>query len=116
MGAGGVLGRAHSGFYDHLWRGEIDQARACGAIDRLVMTEWYTPELVGRFGSNPAILKSAFNIRGIAVGAVRAPLLPLSPDDEAKVRATFDRIAAMPGQLPAAGLRAGQAAPTQFHT
>jgi dihydrodipicolinate synthase/N-acetylneuraminate lyase len=75
MGAGGVLGRDHPDFYNKLWAGDIEGARACGANDRVLMKEWYTPELVGRFGSGPAILKAGFAARGVPAGRVRPPLI-----------------------------------------
>ncbi|RYD60087.1 MAG: dihydrodipicolinate synthase family protein [Sphingomonadales bacterium] len=74
MGAGGVLGRVQPGFYDNLWAGDIEAARECGRKDRVLMAEWYTPELVGRFGSGPAILKAALDVQGVPGGSVRPPL------------------------------------------
>lgn len=75
MGAGGVLGRDHPDFYNKLWAGDLDGARACGANDRVLMEKWYTTDLVGRFGSGPAILKAGFAARGVPAGRVRPPLL-----------------------------------------
>lgn len=92
MGAGGVLGRLHAGFYDHLWAGEIAAARECGRKDRVIMEEWYTQDLVGRFGSGPAILKAAFTLRGIPAGHVRRPLRDVSPQDREKIRDTLVRL------------------------
>ena len=89
MGAGGVLGRAQSGFYDKLWAGDIDGARECGLKDRVLMREWYTPELVGRFGSGPAILKAAMDAQGLPGGPVRAPLLPVTEADREKIAQTL---------------------------
>lgn len=89
MGAGGVLGRVQPNFYNYLWAGEIDAARACGAKDRVIMEAWYTPELVGRFGSGPAILKAALKARGLPVGHVRAPLRDVAPADAVQIRQTL---------------------------
>jgi 4-hydroxy-tetrahydrodipicolinate synthase len=89
MGAGGVLGRQQSGFYDKLWAGDIDGARACGLKDRVLMREWFTPELVGRFGSGPAILKAALDAQGLPGGPVRAPLLNVSAADREKIAETL---------------------------
>jgi 4-hydroxy-tetrahydrodipicolinate synthase len=83
MGAGGVLGRDQPDFYNHLWAGDIDAARACGARDRVILDNWYTPDLVGRFGSGPAILKAAFAAIGQQLGGVRAPLIDV--DDAARL-------------------------------
>ncbi|MFT3964368.1 MAG: dihydrodipicolinate synthase family protein [Sphingobium sp.] len=95
MGAGGVLGRIQSGFYDNLWKGDIDAARACGRKDRALMEQWYTPELVGRFGSGPAILKAALNARGVPGGHVRPPLLDVSAEHEEQIRATLRSLGAL---------------------
>lgn len=92
MGAGGVLGRFHADFYNHLWAGDIDAARECGRKDRVLMEEWYTQELVGRFGSGPAILKAAFNLRGIPAGHVRRPLIDVSAQDRESIRGTLARL------------------------
>jgi len=92
MGAGGVLGRNQTGFYDKLWAGDIDGARACGLKDRVLMKEWYTPELVGRFGSGPAILKAALDALGLPGGPVRRPLLPVSAADRESIAATLRKL------------------------
>jgi dihydrodipicolinate synthase/N-acetylneuraminate lyase len=89
MGAGGVLGRIQPDFYNHLWTGEIDEARRCGAKDRVILDAWYTPDLRGMFGSGPAILKSAFNALGLPGGHVRPPLRDVSAADAAKIRETL---------------------------
>ncbi|ARS27302.1 dihydrodipicolinate synthase family protein [Sphingomonas sp. KC8] len=89
MGAGAVLGRVHPDFYNHLWAGEIEAARACGAKDRVILDAWYTQDLVGRFGSGPAIMKAALNAQGLPGGHVRAPLLDVSPEDAARIRETL---------------------------
>lgn len=89
MGAGGVLGHTQPGFYDNLWAGDIEAARACGQKDRVLMTEWYTPELVGRFGSGPAILKAALDARGVPGGPVRPPLRIVAADDRVRIAGTL---------------------------
>ena len=92
MGAGGVLGRYQPDFYNHLGAGEIEKARQCGRMDRVLMKEWYTPDLVGKFGSGPAILKAALDARGLPGGHVRAPLLDICEEDREKVRRTLDEL------------------------
>ncbi|SMF61903.1 dihydrodipicolinate synthase family protein [Allosphingosinicella indica] len=89
MGAGAVLGRTHPDFYNHLWAGDIDAARECGRRDRVILDEWYTPELVGRFGSGPAILKAALNAQGLPGGHVRPPLRDVTAQDAARIRETL---------------------------
>ena len=92
MGAGAVLGHIQPDFYNHLWAGEIDEARACGALDRVIMDEWYTKDLVGHFGSGPAIMKAALNVQDLPGGKVRPPLLDVSAEGEAKIRSTLTRL------------------------
>ncbi|MXO67035.1 dihydrodipicolinate synthase family protein [Altericroceibacterium endophyticum] len=92
MGAGGVLGHHQPDFYNHLWAGEIDAARQCGCMDRVLMKEWYTPDLVGKFGSGPAILKAALDARGLPGGHVRAPLLDIGEEGRADIRATLTKL------------------------
>lgn len=94
MGAGGVLGRIQPEFYENLWSGNIAAARSCGLKDQVLMTEWYTPELVGRFGSAPAILKAALDARGLPGGPVRPPLRNVAHDDRARIAATLQKIGA----------------------
>lgn len=89
MGAGGVLGRVHPDFYNNLWAGKIDEARACGLKDRLILDDWYTPELTGRFGSGPAVLKAALNLQGLPGGRVRAPLRDVADEYLDEIRKTL---------------------------
>lgn len=89
MGAGGVLGRTQPDFYNHVWAGDFEAARACGRQDRVIMDAWYTSELVGRFGSGPAILKAALNIQGLPGGYVRRPLLDVREADLERIRETL---------------------------
>jgi 4-hydroxy-tetrahydrodipicolinate synthase len=95
MGAGAVLGRVHADFYNHLWAGNLDAARACGAKDRVIMEQWYTTDLVGRFGSGPAILKAGLTARGIPAGFVRPPLRDVAAEDRIKIRATLLELGAI---------------------
>lgn len=89
MGAGAVLGRVHADFYNHLWAGDIAAARACGVMDRVIMDAWYTRDLVGRFGSGPAILKAALSARDLPAGHVRKPLRDVSAAAAAEIRGTL---------------------------
>lgn len=89
MGAGGVLGRAQPDFYNHVWAGDFESARDCGRQDRVIMDAWYTKDLVGRFGSGPAILKAALNVQGLPGGHVRRPLLDVTAEDLESIRATM---------------------------
>lgn len=89
MGAGAVLGRVHADFYNNLWAGDIEAARQCGRKDRVILDEWYTQDLVGRFGSGPAILKAALNAQGLPGGHVRPPLRDVSAEDAVRIRETL---------------------------
>lgn len=89
MGAGGVLGHIQPDFYNHLWAGDIDAARECGRKDRVILDNWYTPDLRGQFGSGPAILKAALNVQGLPGGYVRPPLRDVSSQDVDKIRQTL---------------------------
>lgn len=89
MGAGGVLGRTLPDFYNNLWAGDIEAARLCGRKDRAILEQWYTPQLIGRFGSGPAIMKAALNLQGLPGGFVRAPLLDVGEDGLETIRATL---------------------------
>jgi 4-hydroxy-tetrahydrodipicolinate synthase len=89
IGSGGVLGRDHPAFFEHVWAGELDAARACGARDRALMTAWFRPDYGPRFGSSQAIMKAALDLRDVPGGHVRPPLLPLTADERERVRATL---------------------------
>jgi dihydrodipicolinate synthase/N-acetylneuraminate lyase len=102
MGAGGVLGRFQSGFYDHLWRGEVDAARACGAKDRVLMAEWFTPQLTGKFGSGAAILKAALNAQGVPGGRTRPPFIDVNEADVERIRQTLVSLGRIDPAEPAA--------------
>lgn len=89
MGAGGVLGRIQPDFYNNLWAGDIQAARECGRKDRLILDDWYTPELTGRFGSGPAVLKAALNLQGLPGGHVRVPLRDVAEESLEEIRKTL---------------------------
>src|SRR5581483_7268568 len=89
IGAGGVLGADHPGFFDHVWAGEHEAAIACGERDRALFEAFWEPDFSPRFGSQFAILKAALDLRGVPGGHVRPPLLPLTADEVERVRATL---------------------------
>jgi 4-hydroxy-tetrahydrodipicolinate synthase len=92
MGAGAVLGRDHPDFYNHLWRGDLTAALSCGARDQVIMAEWFTPTLVGRFGSAQAILKEALNAQALPGGFPRPPILELPASGRELVSATLRKL------------------------
>ncbi len=92
MGAGGVLGREHPDFFNALWEGDLERARALGERDTTLMRAWFTPGYTGRFGAAQAIFKEALNQQGLPGGYTRTPLLPLSEAGVGKVRETLTEL------------------------
>ena len=89
MGAGGVLGRSQPGFYDRLWAGDAAGAVEIGKADRVLMRDWFTTSLTGKFGSAQAILKAALNAQGLPGGYPRPPILPLDAEAQGAVEETL---------------------------
>lgn len=89
MGAGAVLGWRQPEFFNALWRNDRKTAAEMAKLDRILMEAWFTPELIGRFGSAQAILKAALNVQGLPGGYPRAPILPLGPSGIESVRNTL---------------------------
>jgi dihydrodipicolinate synthase/N-acetylneuraminate lyase len=96
MGAGGVLGADHPGFWDAVADGDRERALALGARDRVLMERWFGPDYGGRFGSAQAIMKAALRMRGVPAGTVRPPLLELEPAELAIVEATLRELGIEP--------------------
>ena len=93
IGAGGVLGRIQPDFYNKLWAGDLAGARACGAKDCKVLEDWYTPELIGRHGSAPAVMKTGLMLRGVPIlNHVRPPLMDVRPEDIPAIRRTLEDV------------------------
>ncbi|GAA3514899.1 dihydrodipicolinate synthase family protein [Actinocatenispora rupis] len=92
MGAGGVLGADHPGFFRAVAAGDLDTARQLGARDRVLMDAWFGADYGARFGNAPAILKYALRRRGVPGGHVRPPLLPLTADEQKRVADTLDSL------------------------
>lgn len=89
MGAGGVLGSDHPEFFNAVWEGDIDTARAMGKRDQTYMQAWFKPDYTGRFGSAQAIFKEALNQQGLPGGYPRPPILPLCEEGVQQVKATL---------------------------
>ncbi|SCL70755.1 4-hydroxy-tetrahydrodipicolinate synthase [Micromonospora citrea] len=96
MGAGAVLGADHPDFFRALRAGDLDRARVLGARDRVIMEDWFGPDYGARFGNAQAIMKYALTLRGVPAGHVRAPLLPLTPAEQDRVRATMTQLDLLP--------------------
>ena len=86
-----ILGRIQPDFYNKLWSGDIDGARRCGAKDCKLLEAWYTPELIGRHGAAPAVMKTGLMLRGVPMrNHVRAPLMDVRPEDIPAIRRTLE--------------------------
>jgi dihydrodipicolinate synthase/N-acetylneuraminate lyase len=91
IGAGGVLGRTQPDFYNKLWSGDVDGARECGAKDCKLLEAWYTPELIGRHGAAPAVMKTGLMLRGVPMrNHVRAPFMDVRPEHVPAIRRTLE--------------------------
>jgi 4-hydroxy-tetrahydrodipicolinate synthase len=97
MGAGAVLGSAQPGFFEAIWAGDTEKARALGDLDAAVMRDWFRPDYTGRFGSAQAIFKAALNLQGLPGGIPRRPILPLDEAGVAAVRDTLVRVGRLDG-------------------
>jgi dihydrodipicolinate synthase/N-acetylneuraminate lyase len=96
IGGGGVLGRDHPDYFNRLWAGEIDRARACGDRDRRFFEFSMHPDFSPKFASAQAIMKEALNVQGVPGGYPRPPYLPLDDVERERVRAfmsELDRVA-----------------------
>src|SRR6218665_2326528 len=84
--------------------GDKAGALVLGKRDRVLMKAWFNQDFAGRFGSAQAILKTALRLRGVPAGHVRRPLLELTADDVAQVRAPLEGLgiatAALAGACP----------------
>jgi len=89
MGAGAILGRDQPDFYNYLWERDRARALACGAKDRVIMTELFNADYSSKFGSPQALFKEALNLQGLPGGYPRPPLLPLTHEQSLRVRKTL---------------------------
>jgi dihydrodipicolinate synthase/N-acetylneuraminate lyase len=93
IGAGGVLGRIQPDFFNKLWAGDIAGARECGAKDCKILEEWYTPELIGRQGAAPAVMKTGLMLRGVPIlNHVRPPLMDVRAEEIPAIRRTLEDV------------------------
>ncbi|MCB2114493.1 MAG: dihydrodipicolinate synthase family protein [Parvularculaceae bacterium] len=92
MGSGAVLGRNQPMFFEEYWRGEVKSALRYGAMDRVIMNEWFDDNFIARFGSAQAIMKTALNLQGLPGGMPRRPILPLSDEETDLVRRSLESL------------------------
>lgn len=96
IGSGAVLGADHADFFNHVWAGDLEAARRCGARDRILFEGFFDSDYGPRFASAQALMKTALNLRGLPGGHPRPPLLPLTDDQVARVREILDRLDLLP--------------------
>jgi dihydrodipicolinate synthase/N-acetylneuraminate lyase len=96
IGGGGVLGRDHPDYFNHLWAGEIDEARVCGDRDRRFFEFSMHPDFSPKFASAQAIMKEALNARGVPGGHPRPPYLPLDDHERERVHAFMAELDLIP--------------------
>lgn len=92
MGAGAVLGRGQPDFFNAIWDGEIERAKALGKRDVYLMQQWFNSDYTSKFGTSQAIFKEALNIQGLPGGYPKRPILPLNETDKARVHQTLNEV------------------------
>jgi 4-hydroxy-tetrahydrodipicolinate synthase len=92
IGGGAVLGRTHPGFYDAVWAGDLERARALGALDKAFFDFSMGPGFAPRFASAQAIMKTALNLQGLPGGYPRPPYLPLTEEETERVRVHLEEL------------------------
>ena len=87
-----VLGHFQPGFFEELWKGNINKALEYGKMDRRVMNDWFDVHYMAKFGSAQAIMKTALNLRGLPGGQPRRPILPLNEEETDVIRKTLQAL------------------------
>lgn len=95
MGSGAVLGSVHPNFYNAIWNGEDELALEYGRKDQFLFQSWYKPDFSPQYGSQQAIVKCALNLKGLPGGYPRLPLLPLSDEEQLRVKKTLEEVEGM---------------------
>jgi 4-hydroxy-tetrahydrodipicolinate synthase len=99
IGSGAVLGADHADFFNHVWAGDLEAARRCGARDRILFEGFFDRDFAPRFGSAQALMKAALNLRGLPGGHPRPPLLPLTEEQTELVRGTLAQLGLVPAPV-----------------
>lgn len=92
IGGGTLFGRPDAEFWNNIWAGNLDAARAhADASERLFDALWAPGGWRGHYGAYQSQLKAAMDMRGIpGGGAVRPPRLPVTdPESLKKIRETL---------------------------
>ncbi len=85
-----IMGRDAIEMYDLVKRGDLGRARDAQ------MRTLDLDQSLRSIGTFPANLKAAMNMIGRRAGTTRAPILPLSEEDAAKVRVVLERMRLIP--------------------
>ncbi|MEJ8567809.1 dihydrodipicolinate synthase family protein [Elongatibacter sediminis] len=105
MGAGAVLGREYADYFEAIWDGDIDRARALGQRLDLVMSRLFNPDYTAKYGSTQGTFKALLNLQGLPGGHTRAPVMDLDEHGLEKVRETL----AILDRLPAGSVQPARA-------
>ncbi|GGP07791.1 dihydrodipicolinate synthase family protein [Oceanobacillus neutriphilus] len=92
MGAGAVLGSDHPNFFHSLWEGNIEKALYYGKKDQFLFKSWYNDDFSAKYGSPQAIIKTALNLKGLPGGYPRLPIIPLTKEQELKVKESLEEV------------------------
>ncbi|TQS71180.1 dihydrodipicolinate synthase family protein [Ornithinibacillus gellani] len=92
MGAGAVLGHVHPGFYNSIWDGDYKQAIKYGRQDQFLFQSWFNTDFSAKYGSPQAIVKAALNLQNLPGGYPRSPILPLTGEQELRVKETLEQV------------------------
>jgi 4-hydroxy-tetrahydrodipicolinate synthase len=98
---GGGLGAvAGVGFYEAVWRGDLEAARTFADRYQTLQTALVRPDFSGRFGTPPAQLKAAMRLLGQPGGHVRPPLLEVDGPDELRgLQGALERAGLLPAGI-----------------
>lgn len=92
MGAGAALGREHAEYFEAIWAGDLDRARAVGARLERIMSELFNPDYTAKYGSTQGTFKALLNLQGLPGGHTRAPVMNLDARGVDRVRETLRKL------------------------
>jgi dihydrodipicolinate synthase/N-acetylneuraminate lyase len=100
IGAGALLGPLQPRFFESIWAGDLETARAIARTNTQLISRLTNPDWSGKYGAPQSQLKAAMNMLGQPGGYPRPPRLPI--DDPAGLRAIREALASI-GLLDGAG-------------
>jgi 4-hydroxy-tetrahydrodipicolinate synthase len=89
MGAGAVLGREHSDYFEAIWAGDFARAKQLGKRLDAIMLNLFNRDYTGKYGSPQGTFKAALNLQGLPGGYTRAPVLDLDDHGVEMVKRTL---------------------------